>query len=195
MNMSQLMKKSVFQKVAVITLLSTTVLSTFPARSHAIVGSMSAGIGLLVLGVGAGTGEMLIGYDPFDMAYEKPIYNLFFALSDSMALLGLVLLDDKGQVSPQFTALNSESAAKLGISSSEMSAYNAQLPEINSIYQSIVSDTEARNQKATTTQQLVAFSNQEWSEYGEELSPDALSALSKVRSNLSSQINQKLASR
>jgi hypothetical protein len=164
--------KKLLQKAAVITLLSTSALNVFPASSHAIIGGCVGFVGLAVLGVGVVVGAHLI---PEDGARRWGVNR------GGIALYGLVMLeatDDKGSVSPHFAPIQSEKAQMIGVTAEEMSAFNSELDEINTVSQTIFN--EALNSKLQG-QQLEDFISQQWATNGQQLSPEAQVAVAKVR--------------
>ncbi len=160
--------KKLFQKVAVITLLSTSAINVTPVQSQAIIGASVGFVGLAVLGAAVCAGAHFIPEGALGGRLNR----------GGIALYGLVALDDKGAVNPHFAAMKQDAAQSLGVTQEEMTAYNSEIDQINSISQTIFSDSLKSNLQG---QKLEDFINQQWSTNGKELSPDTRVALTKVR--------------
>lgn len=185
------MKKSIFKKAAVISLLGIASLSVIPPQSQALIGLAIGNIPLIVIGGVSTLGSL--GYDLIDSAVQPwgAASGAAFLTSLFGGGIGIVLLRANGQATPQFAQLSVEQAKALGVSSDEMSAYNSELPQINALYQTILSDTLKQNQSGTSLKALSTFSDQEWSKYEQQsLSSGARAVLEKVRSSMAQKINQ-----
>ncbi len=197
-------KKSLFQKAVVITLISASLLSLTPKRSQAFVGAAAGSVPLVLVAAGielAGGGGMLLGLlNPLNWSLpnwlngsDEIIDTLGMVAGCTAEFAGFVLLDSNQQVSPQFTALTDTSAKNLGVTAEEMASYNSELPQVNAIFQSIVSDTE-KQAPASSAKDLVSFANGEWTTFGQAaLSAATESALAKIRTGLAQSLNRAAA--
>lgn len=86
-------------------------------------------------------------------------------------ITGAILLNDDA-TRIKFNTINFEGAKKANLTVSEMIAYNAELNEINLIFQEVVSELEENPSHEAATSI--------WSDYQEALSIDAFSALNKI---------------
>lgn len=130
-------------------------------------GVVVAGSGGVVFGIGALT----------PCQAESCLGNLGpMMLGGLIALLGLVILDDKQTVA--YTILNTADARKAGLNPIELQSFNAEVDQINALAAYVDSELERMNKP--TKEDSAAL----WSEVKDTLSPEAFSGLVKVTSQI-----------
>lgn len=126
----------------------------------------------ILLGGGAGVGlAAWCGHDPCSI----------LGVAGALAVIaGLTILDDDAQAVPQFSALGPEQASRLGLSSLEISTYQAEIPEINSVMQTITAELSARRAQGQAVSPTDAAGL--WAEYSGSLSPESLQVMHAILS-------------
>lgn len=100
------------------------------------------------------------------------------------AILGSILLDAQGQPTLTFEAMTDAAAQQMGVSVSEQQAFNQELDQVNSIAETIQQDTHARMAGQMSVKQASQIARTEWVQAEVALSPEAASAVEKVRQSL-----------
>jgi hypothetical protein len=98
--------------------------------------------------------------------------------------LGIVLLDQNGQVSPKFREIAPHEAGLLGLSPAQMHSYNSDVSELNAVSQRITDEALAFNTPSTTPAQLGAFIDGRWEAYRDRFVPETFEALQAVRAEV-----------
>lgn len=146
----------------------------------ALIAAPVAVMGAAFLGVGAA--ELAIGVRmDQEMTHASPASIIGL----SGLGLGLLLLDQSGQPAMKYVALDAEQASKLGLSDSEMSAYNDSLDEINAVAETVSSDMVQAGKVS------LGFARDCWSAYRDTLGADAFGGVQKVSTAFARQVAAK----
>lgn len=168
------MKKTLAKLLAIATLLTSL-------QAHALVGFMAGDDDMVV------AGAVMIDISSITVVdrdvYYRPgrrvaIYTYRTLTYLPLALFGLFVLDENGN--RNFQELSNAKASELGISESEMNAYNSELEEVNAVKDMIVEDVASLESNEDKMQAI----GQAWNESAEVLSTDALSAVQKISAQL-----------
>lgn len=172
------------KKLFVGVLIASALVSAQPRQSQAVIGAFTGG-GVLVVGAVL-TGLGVVGVVPafaglFD-CYDK--YDPHCSTNEVIAAVplvlgawGLILLDESSQPSIQYHALTDDQAATLGLTSSQLLAYNDERLQIQAVSDQITAETAAQSKVDANAAHLSAFAHSRWTEYSQMLSPDAFSAV------------------
>lgn len=160
--------------------LALTIVLTMTASkpSQAAIGAIFSPVLVTAGVVVAGGGGALIGVGLFaPCEADGCLANLGpFIVGSFIALLGLVILDDKQTVA--YTTLNTADARKAGLNPIELQSFNAEVDQINALAAYVDSELERMNKP--TKEDSAAL----WSEIKDTLSPEAFSGLVKVTSQI-----------
>lgn len=148
----------------------------------AIPGLVVVGAGLLAVGGGAAVLFSSDGSSPGSSAEGVLIESALLGVPGVIAaLVGIILLDEKGQVSAKYVPLTSKQAIQAGLSAAELKAYSDDLDTINAVAELVASDL------ADSQQLTLSYSQAQWKihaqEFGADRSPelrDAFSAAQKT---------------
>lgn len=147
-------------------------------RAHAITGLVSdndsmATVGLVMMDISQ---IVVVDRTVYRTWRSRTVYRTVRVFTYvPLFLAGLVVLDDNGKMT--FGQLEAEKATAAGITRNEMTAYNAELEELNAIKDMVSSEiSDMETSKEIKGEAAKAL----WTEYKDYVSTDALSALVKL---------------
>jgi hypothetical protein len=173
------MKHAVKKSISITLLLSVLASAAIlPAkRAEAIVGLATANPVVAILGLAAigGGGVTIAVLDASDNS--QSVSAVFGAAFSAVAagIVGITLLDDKNSQDVAFAPITSaEAATTIGLSNAELAAYNNEIDTINLIREDVASQVQNESQQDVTKASSL------WTQYQNDLSPEAFAAVQKV---------------
>lgn len=149
--------------------------------SQAAVGAIAAApaavtAGLYIAGAGgaAFAGGIVLDYSENAGGWAAFFVTLFVAIP--LGVLGLIVLEDEQAL--EFATLGAAEAQKLGVTQTELRAFNNEIDQINALAAYV--DAEVSKDEKPSKE----FAAQVWEEVRDEISPDAFSGLVKVNNQL-----------
>jgi hypothetical protein len=159
-----------FKKTVISALILGVSASVAVPQAHALLAVVQPVPAMALEIVGACTGSALM----IDSILDDSDMHNHFAFDLGEFALGLVILDDAQGQTITFQALSASQAQALSVTQTERDAYNSNLDEINDIRESVGADlAQLKNPTA-------ADSRAAWAKYSSAVSPDAMSAVSKI---------------
>ena len=149
--------------------------------SQAAVGALAAApaavtAGLYIIGTGGAIGAAGLIVETAQDAGGWAAFFFVILIALPVAALGLIVLE--GEQSMNFAPLDAQAAKTLGVTSSELSAYNTELDQLNALAEYV--DMEVIKDGEPTANKAAAI----WNDVKDAVSPQAFSALVKVNSQL-----------
>lgn len=184
------MKKFVAATLA-LSLVAASVSVTMPKRADAALGIGSfvfGGVPLIVVGgVLTGGAVAVSGFGSWALAYaagDSSSFNASFerAVGVLAMIAGVVLLDGEGGRDLAFSAVSPAEAQQLGLTPDETRSFNAELPEVNAVRESVQGEVVAEVQSGKHAAEVDVHAK--WERYREMLEPATFSALEKVSAHM-----------
>ena len=157
-----------------------------PRRAEAIIATTAVGAGPVLMGVlggaslAGGLGMAGFGCQQGFSGVAGQFCAFFGGAGLIFAVVGVIMLDAPSGPTTAFGPLSVDSALKLGVKPEAREIYNSELPEINAVRESVLSEADRRVQAGETlsTEQVQAI----WSDYGTALSPESFATMKTVAS-------------
>ncbi len=154
-----------FKSLALATVLALSTL-TYSRPSNAMIGALMGNPALAIAGASIGVGS-------------------FFAMNATDGevgiiglLLGFVILDGENGQTLEFKELSQKSAKSLKVSEEERQSYNAEIDQVRFVASEVSAELgQMKKPKLKDSQKL-------WSELGQNLAPETLSAVQKISRQL-----------
>ncbi|MCM2276946.1 MAG: hypothetical protein NDJ89_02580 [Oligoflexia bacterium] len=100
------------------------------------------------------------------------------AMTFLSAAIGVIIMDGEAGQTMKFVPVSAAQAQELGLTRSEMTAYNDETEELNQIYEAVIADLDAL-ENPTIEQAARA-----WDNYAGSISEEAVSGARKIASKL-----------
>lgn len=180
------------KKLLTIGLAGSLVMTSFPRDSHALTGAGlalfgAAGAGSVALiGGTLSVGGLLLAW--IDPGFTPDERITVFSIGAWALIAGIVTLDAPGVGAPQMQAMSTADAGKLGVTASDVLAYNSELDQINAVLESVTSDGRAFAATEQDAGKRVQFAQTSWDSYaGQAISPAARAVVEKIVGSISLQ--------